>query len=154
MEAGGGERGFVGEELKADVMHVVRAARPRAAVDVEVDADGLAVGTDDADLYRPGAAGDLDVPRLLEEDRRGKDALSLPPRPARDLGWHGLHSRLGGDKGFELRVESARLVDVLLLDLGRGGPNRGHPRQFIPARRTGGYDPPRGQTPASSPTFD
>src|SRR5260370_16549726 len=121
MEAGGGERGFVGEELKADVMHVVPAERPPAAVDVEVDADRLAVGTDDADLYRPGAAGDLDVPRLLEEDRRGKDALSLPPRPARDLGWHGLHSRLGGDKGFELPVPTPRPAHVLPLDLRLSG---------------------------------
>src|SRR5260370_30268385 len=132
IDARGAETGFFGEEFQAAVLHVVPAERPPAAVDVKVDAGGLAVGTDDAHLYRPSAAGDLDVPRLLQEDRRGKDALPLPPRPARDLGWHGLHRRLGGDKGFELRVESARLVDVLLLDLGRGGRDPGHPRPVLP----------------------
>src|SRR5260370_36826873 len=96
IDARGAETGFVGEELQADVLHVVPAERPPAAVDVKVDAGGLAVGADDAHLYRPRAAGDLDVPRLLPENRRGKDALPPPPPPAPGLGWHGPHRRLGG----------------------------------------------------------
>src|SRR5260370_30680399 len=79
IDARGAETGFVGEELQADVLHVVPAERPPAAVDVKVDAGGLAVGPDDAPLYLPRAARELDVPHPLHEPHSRKATLPLPP---------------------------------------------------------------------------
>src|SRR5260370_8389465 len=62
IDARGAETGFVGEELQADVLHVVPAERPPAAVDVKADAGGPAVGPDDGHLSRPNDARHPHVP--------------------------------------------------------------------------------------------
>src|SRR5260370_17554002 len=81
IDARGAETGFVGEELQADVLHVVPAERPPAAVDVKVDAGGLAGGADDPPLYPPRAAVQPHVPPLPQADRPGKHRLPPPPPP-------------------------------------------------------------------------
>src|SRR5439155_1152442 len=120
------------EEHQGHVLHVVRAQGPAAAVYMEIDASRLLVRTQDPDLERTAAARDFYVPRLVQEYGRWKDALALPPGPPRHVWRDRDHGYLGGDQSFELGVERPCLVDVFLLHVGRGRPNRGHWSQSIP----------------------
>src|ERR1700674_84522 len=141
VDAHSAEAGLVGEQLQGHVLHVVRAQGPASAMNVEVDARRLVVGTNEAQFDGTAAARDLDVLRLLQERWRRKDPLSFSPRAPRDLRSERVHRWLGADECFELRVECPSLVYVLLLDIGRGGPNPGHCASVLPRRN---YRPPGG----------
>src|SRR5438874_343047 len=125
-DARGAEGSLVRQQLQGHVLHVMSAEGPASTMNVDVDTDRLAVGTDDSHLDWAAAAGYLDVSRLLQEDWRGKDPLSFSPCLPCDLRRELVHRGLGGDKGFELCVERPSLVYVVLLDVGRGRTNRGH----------------------------
>src|SRR6266851_194814 len=57
IDARGAEAGLVGEQFQRRILHVVRTKGPASAMNVEVDADRFAIGTDDAHFDRTAATG-------------------------------------------------------------------------------------------------
>src|SRR5260370_7368847 len=100
--------------------------RSAPGVEMKVDAGWLLVRADDAHLDRAAAAGDFDVTRLLEDDRRREDPGPIATGLSGRLNRHGVNGGNACDQGLELGVERPRFVYVVLIDIRCGWASRGH----------------------------
>src|SRR5260370_34344556 len=100
--------------------------RSAPGVEMKVDAGWLLVRADDAHLDRAAAAGDFDVTRLLEDDRRREDPGPIATGLSGGLNRHGVNGGNACDEGLELGVERPRFVYVVLIDIRCGWASRGH----------------------------
>src|SRR5437879_12114117 len=86
-------------------------------------------------------AADRESPRLVAEHRCREAPGALTPGLSCDLDRQGVDRGHAGDEGLELGVERARLVYVVLIDLGGGWTSRGHAVIMLaapaPAQRAG-----------------
>src|ERR1700677_4522815 len=120
LDAGRAEAGLVGQLLQGQILLVGPAQRPAPAVHVQIDADRRPIRLDDPHLDRTASASNLDFACLVEVDRCRKDVIALTPGSACDFDGHRVDRRPSRDERFQLCVESASFVDILLPDIDRG----------------------------------